>query len=94
GAGASTSALLGVVALPRAGHDGLRLASVMPGTGAERAGLREGDVIVRVAGIAVDGLEELRALIGDRKPGDTVSVLYLRGGEPRVTSATLGPRTD
>ena len=72
--GAPTSALLGVVAMPRAGHDGLRLASVMPGTGAERAGLREGDVIVRVAGVAVDGLEELRTVIRDRKPGDTVAV--------------------
>jgi peptidase M28-like protein/PDZ domain-containing protein len=94
GTGAPTSALLGVVALPRAGHDGLRLASVMPGTGAERAGLREGDVIVRIAGVAVDGLEELRTVIRDRKPGDTVAVLYLRAGEPRATSATLGPRTD
>ena len=94
GGGASTGALLGVVALPRPGNDGLRLASVMPGTGAEKAGLREGDVIVRVAGIAVDGFEELRTLIRDRKPGDSISVLYLRAGEPHLTSATLGPRTD
>jgi len=66
----------------------------MPGTGAERAGLREGDVIVRFAGTAVDGLEALRTLIRDRKPGDSVSVLYLRNGEARSTSAILGPRTD
>ena len=66
----------------------------MPGTGAERAGLREGDVIVRFAGTAVDGLEELRTLIRDRKPGDSVSVLYLRNGEAHSTSATLGPRSD
>jgi putative serine protease PepD len=66
----------------------------MPGTGAERAGLREGDVIVRVAGIAVDGFEGLRTLIRDRKPGDRVSVLYLRAGEPHLTSATLSPRID
>jgi putative serine protease PepD len=66
----------------------------MPGTAAEHAGLREGDVIVRLAGSSVDGLEELRALIRDRQPGDTVSVLYLRAGEAHTTSATLGPRTD
>jgi hypothetical protein len=94
GSGASGGALLGVVAIPRPGNNGLRLSSVMSGTGAERAGLREGDVIVRFAGIAVDGLEELRILIRDRKPGDTVPVLYLRNGEAHSTSATLGPRSD
>src|SRR5580765_2112264 len=95
GAGAAAGgALLGVVAVPRPGNDGLRLSSVMPGTAAERAGMREGDVIVRFAGATVDGLEELRTLIRDRQPGDTVSVLYLRAGEAHTTSATLGPRTD
>ena len=94
GGGAAGSALLGIVALPRPGDDGLRLSSVMPGTGAERAGLREGDVIVRFAGIAVEGLEELRTLIRERKPGDAVPVLYLRDGEARSTSATLGPPID
>jgi len=95
GAGAAAGgALLGVVAVPRPGTDGLKLSSVMPGTAAERAGLREGDVIVRFAGSTVDGLEELRTLIRDRRPGDTVSVLYLRAGEAHATSATLGPRTD
>jgi aminopeptidase YwaD len=92
--GAAAGAFLGVVALPRPGKDGLRLSSVMPGTGAERAGLREGDVIVRFAGIAVEGVEELRTLVRDRKPGDTISVLYLRDGEAHSTSATLGPRID
>ncbi|HKQ65026.1 MAG TPA: M20/M25/M40 family metallo-hydrolase [Methylomirabilota bacterium] len=94
GSGASGGALLGVVAVPRPGGDGLRLSSVMSGTGAERAGLREGDVIVRFAGTAVDGLEELRTLIRERKPGDTIPVLYLRNGEAHSTSATLGPRID
>ena len=92
--GAPGGALLGILALPRPGADGLRLSSVMPGTAAEQAGLREGDVIVRFAGIAVDGLEDLRNLVRDRRPGDTVSVLYLRNGEAHATSATLGPRID
>jgi Peptidase family M28/PDZ domain/PA domain len=94
GAGAAGGALLGVVTVPRPGTDGIRLSSVMPGTAAERAGLREGDVIVRFAGIAVDALEELQALIRERRPGDTVSVLYLRAGEAHATSATLGPRLE
>jgi S1-C subfamily serine protease len=84
----------GVSSMPRAGGDGLRLSSVLPGTGAARAGLREGDVIVRLAGTSVAGLEDLRTVIRARQPGDTVSVLYLRDGEPHTTSATLGTRAD
>ena len=94
GAGAAGGTLLGVVAVPRSGADGIRLSSVMPGTAAERAGLHEGDVIVRFAGLSVDGLEELRTLIRDRHPGDTVSILYLRAGEAHTTSATLGLSPD
>ncbi|PYM72563.1 MAG: protease, partial [Candidatus Rokuibacteriota bacterium] len=63
-------------------------------TGAAQAGLREGDVIVRLAGTSVGGLEDLRAVIRARRPGDIVSVLYLRDGEPYTTSATLGTRID
>jgi S1-C subfamily serine protease len=33
-------------------------------------------------------------MIHDRRPGDTVSVLYLRDGEAHTTSATLGTRVD
>jgi len=51
-------------------------------------------VIVRLAGTSVSGLEDLRTVIRARQPGDTVSVLYLRDGEPHTTSATLGTRAD
>jgi len=92
--GAPDGAFLGIVALPRPGADGLRLSSVLPGTAAAKAGLRDGDVIVRLAGSPVDGFEDLRTAIGARRPGDTVSVLYLRDGEAHATSATLGTRSD
>lgn len=92
--GGAGGAFLGIAGAPRGGADGLRLSSVLPGTGAARAGLREGDVIVRLGGISVAGLEDLQAVIRARQPGDTVSVLYLRNGEPHTTSATLGPRVD
>jgi len=92
--GAPDGAFLGIVALPRPGADGLRLSSVLPGTAAAKAGLRDGDVIVRLAGSPVDGFEDLRTAIGARRPGDTVSVLYLRDGEAHATSATLGTRID
>ena len=92
--GGGGGAFLGIASAPRSGADGLRLSSVLPGTGAARAGLREGDVIVRLAGTSVAGPEDLRAVIRARQPGDTIPVLYLRDGEPHTTSATLGTRVD
>jgi aminopeptidase YwaD len=71
------------------GGDGARLAHVMPGSAAERAGLRDGDVLVRVDNVAVDGFEALRTAIRARQPGDTVRLVYLRDGRDHETSATL-----
>ena len=90
---ASGGAFFGISAPPR-GADGLRLSSVVPGTAAAKAGLREGDIIVRFAGASVEGFDDFRAMVRDRRPGDTVSVLYLRDGEAHTTSATLGTRVD
>ena len=49
-------------------------------------------MIVRLDRAAVDGLDALRALLGARRPGETVDVVYLRDGEARATAATLGAR--
>jgi membrane-associated protease RseP (regulator of RpoE activity) len=87
-------AFFGVVALPRPGADGLRLTTVMSGTAAANAGLRDGDVIVRFAETAVDDIEQLKTLIAARRPGDVVSVLYMRDGDAHTTSATLGSRNE
>ena len=86
------AAFFGIVADPRSPGDGLRLADVMPGSAAERAGVREGDVIVRFAGEAVSGFEDIRRLIAAKKPGDTVDVVFLRNGEDRTASTALDAR--
>jgi hypothetical protein len=83
---------LGVGAATQGAADGVRLNQVFPGSGAARAGLRDGDVLVRVGDLAVDTFDDLRAALGRRRPGDTVQVVYVRDGEPHTTSATLGAR--
>jgi aminopeptidase YwaD len=83
-----TGAFLGVSG-DGAGADGARLGHVIPGSAAERAGLRDGDVLVRVDEVAVDGFEALRRVIGARRPGDTVRLVYLRDGRDHETQATL-----
>jgi S1-C subfamily serine protease len=61
----------------------------MPGSAAERAGLRDGDVLVRVDDVAVDGFEALRRAIRARRPGETVKLVYLRDGRDYETAAML-----
>lgn len=80
---------LGVGGDGRTPGDGVRLGNILPGSAAERAGLRDGDVLVRVGEQPVDTFEELRTAIRARRPGDVVRLVYLRDGRDHVTSATL-----
>ena len=91
-AGASGEAFLGVEADGRSESDGVPLRSVVPGSAAERAGLRDGDVLVRIGDIPVNSFEELRALLRLKQSGETVRIVFVRAGEDRATSATLDAR--
>jgi hypothetical protein len=89
---ATGAAFLGVAGDASSDGEGAGVSSVIPDSGAARAGLRDGDVLVRVDDTTVDSFEALRGLLGRKKPGDVVSLLYLRDGVDQVTSATLGAR--
>lgn len=83
-------AFLGIAADVRIGWDGVRLGSIVPGSAAERAGLRAGDVLVRLADTALHGFADLREQLGRRRPGETLRLVYLREGLDHATSVTLG----
>ncbi len=63
---------------------GARVLGVIPGSPADKAGIREGDVIVAVDGEPVRELFDLTFRVGQHRPGDTGPVEVLRDGE-RVT---------
>ena len=90
--GTSGGAFLGALVDPRMAGDGLKLSATLPGSGAARAGLRAGDVLIRIAGVVVDSLEALRREVRARKPGDRVEILYLRDDDAHGVTATLGVR--
>lgn len=92
GLGAAGGAFLGIAADTRAGWDGVRLGAVVPGSAAERAGLRAGDVLVRLDDTALQAFPELRALLERHRPGETMTLVYLRDGVDHATSVTLGSR--
>ena len=85
-------AFLGIAADVRAGWDGVRLGSVVPGSAAEKAGLRAGDVLVRLADTGLRGFADLREQLGRRRPGETLRLVYLREGLDHATSVTLDAR--
>jgi hypothetical protein len=92
GAQLTGGAFLGVSVDGASPSDGLRLGSVLSGSGAERAGLRDGDVIVRIADTSINGFDDLRRVLTRQQPGDTVRVVYLRDGQDHAASVTLGAR--
>jgi hypothetical protein len=74
-------------------HEGVRLAGVSEGSPAALAGLREGDIIVELAGSKVQNLEDLASLLAAKKPGDEVQIIVLRTGKPVSMKATLRARS-
>lgn len=73
-----------------ANHAGGLLVEVVKGGAADKAGLKAGDVITAVDGVAaVDGTS-VSALIRMHEGGSTISIDYTRGGKPGEVEAKLG----
>jgi len=72
---------------------GAVVASVTPGSGAEQAGLAQGDVITRIGGKDVTSAEDVTAAVADRKPGDTIDITIDRNGQTRTVTAKIGTRS-
>ena len=72
---------------------GVRVNVVMPGTGAARAGVRQGDVIATINGRLADSPETISDVIRGLQPGDKVTLSVLREQEPISLVATLGDMT-
>ena len=60
---------------------GLFIAGVSEGTGAAQAGLKEGDLIVKVEGQSVKTSTALNEIRDTKKPGDTLKFSIMRDGE-------------
>jgi hypothetical protein len=71
---------------------GYRLSGVAPGSPAEAAGLREGDVIVRIGPTEVRGLRDLSDVLKALEPGALLSVTFLRNGEETTVELEAAER--
>ena len=64
--------------------------SVVPDSGAARAGLRQGDVIVAINSTPVSGDQDVTSLLSALHPGDVITVKFVRGTHTMTASLTLG----
>jgi hypothetical protein len=71
---------------------GVKITGVRPGSPAEKAGVRAGDVIVKFAGVDVKTLEDLTFVLRGRRVGDEVQVVVLRDGHEHTVRAVLAER--
>ncbi len=65
---------------------------VVRGSPADKAGVRDGDEIVRVEGNAVSSPTEVTRAVSAHAVGDKIDVVVQRGGQTHTLSVTLTPR--
>ena len=69
---------------------GVRVESVTPGKGAEKAGIKDGDRIIALAGKSVVDLNDYMDLMSDFRPGQTIKVKIKRDGKTLEFKVKLG----
>lgn len=70
-------------------NDGIYIAEVTDGGAGQAAGLQKGDVITHMDGKKVTKMSELQEYLNGKRPGDKVSVTYLRNKKSITKSTTL-----
>ena len=81
---------LGVRSNENSDGDGVVIVMVTPRSAAARAGLRPKDVILELGGQKIDSVTKLSRTIRKFKPGEEVTIKYLRGDSERESKTKLG----
>jgi S1-C subfamily serine protease len=71
------------------GSSGVVIADVTAGGAAEKAGLLGADRIVRIGGEAIADLEDYMSVLGEKKAGEVVAVVVVRGGTEKTFDVRL-----
>jgi len=83
------SVTLGVVPDYLFGGPGLRIDGATEGRPAANAGLKAGDVIMKIGAIVIDDIYAYMTALGAFKKGDTTALVYVRDGEEVETEITF-----
>lgn len=80
--------MLGVT--PDEDSKGAKITSVSEGSAAAKAGLKEGDIITKIDSEKVTEADDVSRIIRSHKPGDKVSITFLRNGKEQKETVELG----
>ena len=67
-----------------------KYSSVIKDSPADKAGLKDKDIVTAVNGAKIGTAGSLSSLIGEYKPGDTVQLTVIRDGKEIAVNVTLG----
>lgn len=79
-------------ALKLSEEHGVEVTRVEPGSPAEKAGLKAGDVVLEYNGQRVEGTEQFVRLVRETPPGRKATLVISREGKRQTVTATLGER--
>ena len=71
---------------------GVKVAGVTPGSPAEKAGVKEADVLLKIDGKDVADLQGFSGILRGLTPGQTVKVVLSRGGQEQTLDVTVVER--
>jgi serine protease Do len=69
---------------------GVEIKSISKDGGAEKAGLKKGDIITKIDDTKIEDPDDLSKTVRTHKPGEKVSITYLRDGKEQKVTAELG----
>jgi S1-C subfamily serine protease len=70
--------------------EGVFVVDVVPDSGADAAGIEQGDVIVEIDGEEITSNERVSEIVQDHDPGDSIEIVIERGGESQTLTAEIG----
>ncbi|MCH8300397.1 MAG: M20/M25/M40 family metallo-hydrolase, partial [Candidatus Marinimicrobia bacterium] len=85
----SLRVVLGVMPDYAYGEEGLKIESVRAGGSAEKAGIKDGDVIIKMDGKGIMSIEDYMSVLQELKPGDEVKISVKRGEEELELTAKM-----
>lgn len=77
-----------------ANQTGALVRSVVRGSPADRAGIKDGDLLTTVDGRSVQGPGDVIRIVASHSPGDSLPVAFTHGAQPRLLRVQLAPFPD
>ena len=69
--------------------EGFYVADIEEGMGAKEAGIKTGDIIIKVDEVEIKSFSDLTGYLGSKRPNEKVEVTYLRNSKKNKVSVTL-----